>query len=147
MKAELIDRDECVKAIYELSTVNEASVIGNIYTICGWEIDFKTPIDKIFFAEAYIKWDGCSHFNFFGEDYTEGDKETVNSYYHICGIYSYLEFMRTMLFGYEVMAHYVGDNILEKEEYKEIKELNLLKEYSIRYYENDEESFVYEDKF
>lgn len=153
MKAELINKNGKIISIYKLNKkmINGNCVDGIISNVYSWDNETGEPIDEHFFADAYIKWDGCSHFRFYGEDYvqTEDNKENneIDSYYHICGIDSYMEFMRTMIFGYEVMIHHVGNDFGEVKEYEKIKVLNLLKGYVIKYYDENEQTFVHEDKF
>lgn len=51
-----------------------------------------------YYADFWIKHDGCSHWWFNGADCSG------NSYYHICGIEEYLKHFRYMLFAYAVFV-------------------------------------------
>lgn len=130
-KALLKDKDGLTIAVYEKdNTSYEVSTGGAIVRAFVWDED-GNPVETEFFAKLSVKWDGCSHFNFFGEDYHSGDKD---SYYHICGVSNYIDFMRIMAFAYEIMVEHVGyDRIDEKEELENLRNLGLLKDYKIIY--------------
>jgi hypothetical protein len=104
---------------------------GSVWRIESWDED-DIPLTMSFVAEFSIKWDGCSHIVFKGEGYpVESD-----SYYHLCGVGSYLLHMRAMVFAYKLMMIKLGDTVfhLEVEDYNEQMEpLNLLEGYEIRW--------------
>ena len=91
---------------------------ANIYSVDAWDSDeMKLPCRVSFFAGAWVKSDFCSHFYFNGEDHPEdGD-----SYYHVCGSFSYRLFFIGMLFA---NLCYMADRDpahIDKEEYEDIK--------------------------
>ena len=133
--AELIDlKNNHIIATYIQTDNYEVSLSGIVHIANSWEENGK-PYETEFFADVIVKWDGCSHFYFYGEDYTK-ENEEKDSYYHICGVPYYIKFMRVMAFIYELMVNHVGyERILEKEEYDELKQLKLLDGFEIRYYE------------
>lgn len=81
---------------------------------CGKE---HTPMEVEFLFNGYVKWDACSHYNFFGEDFPK-DKD---SYYHICGSSSYIDFFTAMAFMHK---QFVKDED-EINQFKEITDLLL----------------------
>ena len=133
--AELIDLEtNHVIATYTQTKNYDVSLYGEVKIVNSWEENGK-PNETGFFADVTVKWDGCSHFYFYGEDYTK-ENEEKDSYYHICGVPYYIKFMRVLTFIYELMVKHVGyERILEKEEYEELKQLNLLEDFEIKYYE------------
>lgn len=60
----------------------ETALAGTLYYCVGWVKD-KEPVDYQFVCNLCIKWDGCSHFYFNGEEYN--GTEEVDGYYHLCG--------------------------------------------------------------
>ena len=104
---------------FRQTELSEAYIIGDLYSVEGWTADFTIPTDYSFVTSAYIKWDGCSHFNFYGEDYSKGDKEK-NSYYHICGKGSYYQFMLGIAFMYALGARYIEKADLDEFDDNEI---------------------------
>lgn len=133
--AKLIDNEnDYVIATYEQTEDYEMSADGVIQEAVSWDGDSGEPCEIKFFAGVMVKWDGCSHINFYGEDYIDKDSGDKDSYYHLCGVGSYINFMRLLVFAYEIMVEHVGyEKVLEKEEYEELKQLNLLKGYSITF--------------
>lgn len=76
---------------------------GVCYECSGWGgSDLKDPCDWSFFADVYCKYDSCTHWNFFGEDYNPNTKEGRDSYYHICGDYCFLDHVRMMCFVWKI---------------------------------------------
>ena len=134
-KAELIDNQGNVIATYEQNKNYELSISGTIKQTVSWNDD-GSPYETEFFADISVKWDGCSHFWFYGQDCGDKTDNEIDGYYHICGVDSYIDFMRILVSAYEIMVKHVGyEKILEKEEYEELKKLNLLDGYTIKYYE------------
>lgn len=129
LKAELIDTDENqVVGIFTMSNHYPVSISGQLEQVISWEGDGQ-PYEKEYFASVTVKWDGCSHFHFTGEDRHDGD-----SYYHICGVGSYISHMRMLHFAYAIMVEYVGGaDILEAYEYRMLQELGLLEGFEIKY--------------
>lgn len=131
--AKLIENDSGYAiATYEQSEEYELSADGIIREVISWDCDSGKQYETMFFANVTVKWDGCSHIRFYGEDYIDQDTGDKDSYYHLCGVKPYINFMRLLVFAYEIMVEHVGyEKVLEKVEYKELKQLNLLKGYSI----------------
>lgn len=77
----------------------------NIFNATCWGDDCIAEVE--FLAYAYIKWDGCSHWYFYGEDYVE---DGADSYYHLCGQGGFLEFIFGMLAGIKVGKQVLKDN-------------------------------------
>lgn len=140
MRVNLIrEEDRLIVAYYDVEEKDEYySVNGELHEATAWNED-GSPFSTLFFADAMIKWDSCSHFWFHGESHKmnnplNDEQEESDSYYHVCGLHNYLDFIRIMLFAHEVMVHFVGrDNILEKDELKYLRSLKLLDGYEIQY--------------
>lgn len=58
------------------------SLLGHLMSINSWTI-CNEPSDSNFMASVSFKWDCCTHWHFYGEDYEEGSE--TDSYYHLCG--------------------------------------------------------------
>lgn len=80
-------------------------VTGDCYTCHSWYLD-GTSCDDDFFAGIYCKWDGCTHWYFRGEKFDRelDNKDFADSYYHICGEYTFLGHIRTMCFVWKVVS-------------------------------------------
>lgn len=131
-RATLIDENGYPIAIYHYKTNEETYVEGKIHSIHSWDSN-KNPTDKSFFADAYVKWDACSHFNFYGEDYKEDAQEEKDSYYHICGVYNYIEHIQTMQFALEVLVREYPRDFQYPKELDKLRNFNLLKDCKIIY--------------
>ena len=62
-----------------------------IYKAVSWDNDsFHNIYEKNFIAKVHWKWDFCTHWRFYGEDYDKslGDEVEKDSYYHICSDHS-----------------------------------------------------------
>lgn len=75
----------------------------------AWKSDDEMPIEWEFVAHVYYRFDGCTHWWFFGED-NDGTGTDRDSYYHICGPECLLEIMRCQAFVWWVCA------LLQKED-------------------------------
>ena len=53
----------------------ETSVEFTVYEATGWAGDNNEIVDTEHYLTGYVKWDGCSHFNFGNND----------GYMHLCG--------------------------------------------------------------
>jgi len=123
-------------ALFEQDNDSEFSIGGKAYLISDYD-QYNNPTAKKLFAQVAVKWDGCSHFWFTGEDSENEEEPEKDSYYHVCGISDYFIFTRTMFFLYEIMVNHVGiDNISELNSYKKYKKLGLLDECTIDLYED-----------
>ncbi|OME54017.1 hypothetical protein BSK59_15665 [Paenibacillus odorifer] len=114
---------------------NESGISGYIYEVVSWIAD-DTPWEIDFYCHFLIKWDGCSHFRFYGEDYTitNGMESRMEAYYHLCGASSFIQHMRLMAFAYELKVVKCGMSKTlngEEKDYEAIKALGLLNGYTI----------------
>lgn len=79
------------------------------------------PVNWIFHSNICAKFDGCSHWFFYGEDYN-GSEETEDSYYHLCGTFT--SFIIVMCFIWKIAGdYYIKNSSYPKEEIE--KEYNL----------------------
>lgn len=89
-----------------------------------------------FIAEAVIKWDGCSHWYFNGEDSLKENlpvEDKIDAYYHLCGFNIYGTFIMGILFAYKLATMKI-ENFIKDEgyDYKEFKRFEkLLDDYTI----------------
>ena len=102
-----------------------------IYQATSWASDCSDIHEKKFIAEVHWKWDFCTHWWFYGEDYDKslGDEAEKDSYYHICSGIS--DWIRLFAFIRKLMYSLLGDKqdwYLDKD--KELDEL-VLKGYEI----------------
>lgn len=93
----LKDKDNYIYAKFELEV--EDRFQGKAYECVSRDMN-NNPIDWLFQCEVYAKWDGCSHWWFYGEEYP---KES-DSYYHICS--SFQTFIRIMCFVWKIAGEY-----------------------------------------
>lgn len=114
-------------------SIGEAHIEGTCYEPISFGMNNEI-IEEQFFAEFSVKWDGCSHIYFYGQDYSDDD-HVADSYYHICGAIDYLRHIKTMQFFLEVAEKSLGDrfNGLEKKQLEDMRKLGLLKDCSIQY--------------
>lgn len=119
-------------------------VDGTLKTVVAWELNGKVS-ETNFLTKISVKWDGCSHAWFNGEDYCEsdGDSETCDSYYHLCGIGDYFAFTRGLIF-----AFFAASECIELCEY-ELKKMNdckdILKGYNIIFIDNNSRDYLSEE--
>ena len=117
--------------VYELRITSDNGLIGNLYD------QHNSPSDEpeySFIANVYIKFDMCSHWNFYGTDYNSDNESEKDSYYHICGGHEYIRFFRAMAFAAEVacIIHSKNSGYFDNEELKEIRSLHLLEGFEIK---------------
>ena len=77
---------------------------GRCYEVVTWNADWS-PYEYDFVADVYCKWDACSHWRFYGEDYNpdaELDEKEQDSYYHLCGGHSFGNHIRAMCFVWKL---------------------------------------------
>ena len=93
----------------------------------SWFTDCSHNIyEKKFIAEVHWKWDFCTHWRFYGEDYNKclGDEAEKDSYYHICSDHS--DYIRMFAFIRKLMYTLLGDEqTWYSDEDKELDELVL----------------------
>ena len=118
---------------------NKSSISGRIMEVTAWMSDsrgnYEIPDDYNFIADFYIKWDMCSHFWFKGQDSDfslEDADDCCDSYYHICGSYSYINFFRAIAFATEVAAILMPDSSEIPEEIEKIRKFKLLEGFEIK---------------
>ena len=104
------------------ATDNDRCLMGMCYIATCW--DGKDVVDWDFFADVYCKFDGCTHWRFYGEDYNpEQDSHThdneIDAYYHICGPGRFKEHVMNMCFVWKLaemvlkngcINHMIDDN-------------------------------------
>ena len=80
-----------------------------IYKAISWESDYSDIYEKKFIAKVHWKWDFCTHWWFYGEDYDESlvDETEKDSYYHICSGIS--DWIRLFAFTRKLMHSLLGD--------------------------------------
>lgn len=83
-------------------------LMGNCYSASSWSktngSDYYT-IAWEFVAEVYCKFDGCTHWYFFGEGYdpeSRTNDDDIDAYYHLCGPETFIEHIRNMCFIWKV---------------------------------------------
>jgi hypothetical protein len=106
MESRLIDNGLIV-AIWKIKEY-PMNIDGKIYRVTEWGQN-NNPIGFEFFADVCVKWDNCSHFRFFGQDYKDDiklddEENEKDSYYHICGCRDYIEFSSILYFANLTMS-------------------------------------------
>ena len=86
----------------------------SLKSITSWHPDSKTVCAGLFLGNAYIKWDGCTHWHFYGEE-SKGEKEKADSYYHLCGSYDFMIFIYGMIAAIKIGKQIV--NTLPQEDF------------------------------
>lgn len=113
------------------------SVHGVLRSVYEWDLD-GAPSQSHLFANVTIKWDGCSHFFFRGEDSTcDAD---ADSYYHVCGVETYVHHMATMAFAYKAFRDVISDSHNMLNDYGKKMEkmvLTFLEGYTLEYKEEE----------
>ena len=71
----VLKNGDTIEASFRLLDVKSTEAITS--RITSWQYG-EPGLDEEFVCESWVKWDGCGHFNFYGED-------RVDSYYHLCG--------------------------------------------------------------
>jgi len=144
LKAELIDKTGTVVAVVRQTENYEYSFSGIISIPVSWNL-YDDSYGEEFFAKFSIKWDGCSHFWYYGQDYPY-DKE-LYPYYHECGLNDYYKYFVAKLFAFEVAKYYMKDVAdMDDDLYNTIDRVNILDFYTIRYSEVDlDNDWFYKD--
>lgn len=139
----LIDSNDCPVAKFEQT---EEFMSGNCYQCFSWTSDedgnYTVPSEWSFFANVYCKWDSCTHWYFYGENYIEDTP--ADSYYHLCGAHCFTDYIRTMCFIWKIapmilaedtdfkdVSDYTNEVYFETDEIKQLIEL-MLKDYTIK---------------
>ena len=97
----LRDKDDLVVAKLDLTTCEGHAIIGECYTGLGLIGDTNELYDMDFHSRVYCKFDACTHWSFYGEDY-EKDLNNPDSYYHLCGTETFVPHIRAMCFVWKV---------------------------------------------
>lgn len=136
IKAELIDKTGDVIAVVRQTEDWEHSLGGIISLATSWSLSDSTYGEE-FFAHCNIKWDGCSHFWYYGQDFPYD--EEIYPYYHECGLDYYYKQFVAKLFAFEVAKYYMKDDAkhMDNDLYNTIDRVNILDFYEIKYSEVD----------
>lgn len=78
---------------------------GTAYDCVSWSCPDKKPAEWLFHSEVSCKWDGCSHWWFFGENYNGNYEESADGYYHICSQFE--SFITTMCFVWRLARDFL----------------------------------------
>lgn len=132
----LKDNEGCPIAVFEVDKRNGYSVMGRCYSPYSWNVDNTVIYDKHLVADVYCKWDSCTHWRFWGEDWQEEGDET-DSYYHLCGTYRFSNHIRCMCFVWKLVAMLMcesDDNrgLYTQEYYYETQEIRDLIEFILK---------------
>lgn len=139
MKFELLNKHEQPIYIIDIDEigVEKSHVNFRIWKGTSWDPETNEMSDKQFVANVYWKFDNCTHWNFYGQEYDpeldEEDNNGINpGYYHICGSFFLTKWIVMFAFVRKVMTEILGDTT--KDYVDSDKELDdkLLKEYTIR---------------
>jgi hypothetical protein len=84
-------------------------LIGECYEACSWELD-GTPYQYSYVAGVHCKWDACTHWYFSGEDYESEEIEEPDSYYHLCGGYSFIGHITAMCFVWKLAEQIISES-------------------------------------
>jgi hypothetical protein len=90
------DEDD-IDMFFLITDIDAVWIRGVVLKFCAMDACNKKNQYVEFLTSFYIKWDGCSHFYFTGEDSLQHKEEENDSYYHICGAYSYIIMVNTLL--------------------------------------------------
>lgn len=137
----LKNRDGEVSHKFEVSD-DDFCLSGKCYEAYAWDLN-GTPLEYSFVAGVHCKWDACTHWYFYGEDYNpdaEVDEKEQDSYYHLCGGYSFMNHIVAMCFVWKLAeqiitkdpwtikhgnAGYINDEYYDHERIKQLVDLVL----------------------
>lgn len=141
IKAELIDKKGYVVAVVRQIEEYSHALGGMISIPTSWSVDGS--YGEEFLASFSIKWDGCSHFWYYGQDFPYD--EEIYPYYHECGLNEYYKQFVAKLFAFEVAKHHMKDNAkhMDDDLYINIPRINVLDSYIIKYSEVDVDNDYY----
>ena len=115
-KTDIVDKEDgYTNAIMTFSCSENEDGVYNVnfelYTVCGWTDgpEGMVPTNVYFFANGNIKWDGCSHWYFNGED------RNNSAYYHICGCECYIQHVFNMIFATRVAKMFMKGSYTQDE--------------------------------
>lgn len=81
-------------------------VIGDCYEATGWGSN-KEAVIWAYHSGVYCKWDACTHWHFYGEDYDPELNATdrcMDSYYHLCTDGGFTNHIRLMCFVWKIVS-------------------------------------------
>ena len=124
----LTDETGYVVAKIEATDVDRC-LIGKCYSAISWSAYDPSDVgDWHFVADVYCKFDSCTHWNFYGEDYDPETNTESDSYYHICGPECFKEHIMNMCFVWKVaemvLKDYYGNDPVYVECIEENYEVN-----------------------
>lgn len=106
---------------------------GDAYLANGWAYKTETTYGGRtskevmaweFHSSINIRWDGCSHWNFYGQDFDPDAKDLISevrnsdAYYHLCGGGMFLNFITLMAFAWKcAQIMYKAGGYIEEEEF------------------------------
>lgn len=122
---------------------------GKCYECTSWELNddgsYTKPCEWLFVTQVCCRWDGCTHWYFYGEE-SEKKPFIADSYYHLCGGFSFANHIRFMCFvwklapmiisEYQENIEYTNDEYCGGEEVNKLINL-MLKGYTIKKGEED----------
>lgn len=105
------------------------SIDGKCYVACGWTMDpltekYVIADDWEFFIDGYFKWDSCTHWHYYGEDYIPDGSGDKDGYYHICGPHCLHEHMLAQCFIWKLMEQCMHSDSTTSNYYSEYEKLN-----------------------
>ena len=107
MKYWLKDSNGCAVLEIDIEMLTKYLCDFTIYKPISWEMD-NTINTKKFIADVHWKWDMCTHWWFYGEEYNKScNNFEKDSYYHICSDHS--DYIRMFAFARKVMYLLLGD--------------------------------------
>lgn len=109
----LVDKDGKRTHRFEV-TQDETCLMGDCY--------LEDATDS-YVADVYCKWDGCTHWRFYGEDHYPGSTSNIDPYYHLCGGYSFMDHITAMCFVWK-LAETINANIYHTSAHKVHKSYN-----------------------
>lgn len=130
MKFKLIE-DGSIISILKVKKLESYCLEAEVCKAISWDENGEV-LEEEFFAEVYIKWDGCSHIYFKGED-------KKDSYYHLCGGVYFIEHMQTMAFIAKVAKENIKNFEDEYGNFSSIEKYNILEGCKIERVEEGDE--------
>lgn len=82
---------------------------GKCYEAYSWLMN-GAPYEYHFVAGVYCKWDACTHWYFYGEDYDPETGDDKDSYYHLCGGYSFIGHIIAMCFVWKLAEQIISES-------------------------------------
>lgn len=105
-------KDNEILTKFEMTSEIENMFCGDCYSAIAWAaFDKKEVLNWEFVCHAYCKFDGCSHWWFYGEDFHDGNDfvNDANSYYHLCGPECVFAHVRDICFVWKVAEQWLSE--------------------------------------